>query len=218
MTRQYWEEYKMSEFSKDHYVINIGRQYGSGGREVAFKLGERLGIKAYDTEIITETAKRTGFSPEFFKKTDEKVRKFSLFSAFSHGIQYESTNFMDGNELFLIQSNTIRAIAKSESAIFVGRCADYILRDHPRIANVFICAPDEARIERVMKRRDVSADEARARIEQVDKKRAEYYNYYTFGEWGVAHTYHLCVDSSVLGIDGTIDFILEFIDKKIKIL
>ena len=80
------------------------------------------------------------------KKSDEKVKKFSLFSAFSHGIQYESTNFMDGNELFLIQSETIRSIARSESAIFVGRCADYILRDHPRIANVFISAPDEERV------------------------------------------------------------------------
>ena len=207
----------MSDFSSEHYVINIGRQYGSGGREIAFKLGERLGIKAYDTEIITETAKRSGFSPEIFKKSDEKVKKFSLFSAFSHGIQYESTNFMDGNELFLIQSETIRAIARSESAIFVGRCADYILRDHPRIANVFISAPDEERVARVMKRRNISEAEAKSRIEQTDKKRAEYYNYYTFGEWGVAHTYHLCIDSSVLGIDGTVDFILDFIDKKISI-
>lgn len=208
----------MSEFSSEHYVINIGRQYGSGGREIAFKLGERLGIKAYDTEIITETAKRSGFSPEFFMKSDEKVKKFSLFSAFRQGVQYESTNFMDSNELFRIQSETIRSLAKAGSAIFVGRCADYILRDHPRIANVFISAPDEARVERVSGRRNISADEARSLIEQTDKKRAEYYNYYTFGEWGVAHTYHLCIDSSVLGIDGTIDYILSFIDKKINIL
>lgn len=208
----------MSDFSSGHYVINIGRQYGSGGREIAFKLGDRLGVKAYDTEIITETAKRSGFSPEFFMKSDEKVRKFSLFSAFRQGMQYPNTNFMDSNELFRIQSETIRSLAKSDSAIFVGRCADYILRDHPRMANIFICAPDDARVERVMARRNISAEEARTLIAHTDRKRAEYYNYYTFGDWGVAHTYHLCIDSSVLGIDGTIDYIIGFIDKKIQVL
>lgn len=206
----------MNEFSSEHFVINIGRQFGSGGREIAFKLAQRLNIKAYDTEIITETAKRSGFSPEFFEKSDEKVKKFSFFSAFTQEpIQYSGNNFMDGNELFKIQSDTIRAIAQNESSIFVGRCADYILRDHPRAVNIFICAPDSDRIKRIMDRKQISEDQARSLMTSTDNKRREYYNYYTFGEWGVAHTYHLCIDSSVLGIDGTIDYIMGFISKKI---
>lgn len=206
----------MNEFSSEHFVINIGRQFGSGGREIAFKLAQRLNIKAYDTEIITETAKRSGFSHEFFEKSDEKVKKFSFFSAFTQEpIQYSGNNFMDGNELFKIQSDTIRAIAQNESSIFVGRCADYILRDHPRAVNIFICAPDSDRIKRIMDRKQISEDQARSLMTSTDNKRREYYNYYTFGEWGVAHTYHLCIDSSVLGIDGTIDYIMGFISKKI---
>lgn len=201
-----------------NYVINIGREFGSGGREIAFKVAGRLGIKAYDTEIITETAKRSGFSPEFFRKSDETVRKFSLFAAFrQESFQYGGKNYLDGNELFRIQSDTIRAIAENESAVFVGRCADYILRDHPRIVNIFICAPKPARAERVAARNKVSVSEAVEMVESKDKGRAEYYNYFTFGAWGYAGTYHLCVDSSVMGIDGTVDFILDFIEKKIGV-
>lgn len=201
----------------DNYVINIGRQYGSGGKEIAFKLAERLGIKAYDTEIITETARRSGISTNFFRKNDEKISRFSLFSAFTQDpIQFETRNCLNCNELFRIQSETIRSIAEAGAAIFVGRCADYVLRDHPRAINIFISAPIEERRKRIATRNNVTLEKADDMISKIDKRREEYYNYYTFGRWGFSETYHLCIDSSVLGIDKSIEFLEEFIKTRLK--
>lgn len=111
----------------------------------------------------------------------------------------------------------IRDLAEKQSCLFVGRCADYILRDHPRCANVFISSSPEARIERLMSTLEISAEEAEELMEKADKKRSSYYNYYSYKTWGAAATYHLCVDSSVLGIDGTVEFVKEFVTKKLGI-
>ena len=144
-----------------------------------------------------------------FEKADEKASQTILGGLFgavflfiTEGV-YPYNSYLSNDSLFKIQSDVIRKLAEEKSCLFVGRCADYILRDHPRCANVFVSAAPEARIERLMKLHDITADEAEELMEKADKKRSSYYNYYSYNTWGAAATYHLCIDSSVLGIDGT---------------
>ena len=193
-------------------IINIGRQFGGGGLGVAVELGKRLGIPVYDKELITKAAQDSGFSAEFFEQTDEKKSFFSLSSFFGGGYSV-TENYMSDRGLFKMQSDTIERIAEQGSAIIVGRCADYILRDHDNTLNVFLTSPDEIRAERIAERKDITIEAAAKLIEEKDKKRAEYYNYYTFGNWGVASNYDLCIDSSILGIEGTAEFIIDFAKK-----
>ena len=193
-------------------IINIGRQFGGGGLGVADELGKRLGIPVYDKELITKAAQDSGFSAEFFEQTDEKKSFFSLSSFFGGGYSV-TENYMSDRGLFKMQSDTIERIAEQGSAIIVGRCADYILRDHDNTLNVFLTSPDEIRAERIAERKDITIEAAAKLIEEKDKKRAEYYNYYTFGNWGVASNYDLCIDSSTLGIEGTAEFIIDFAKK-----
>jgi cytidylate kinase len=124
---------------------------------------------------------------------------------------------LNNDSLFKIQSDVIRQLAENQSCLFVGRCADYILRDHPRHVNIFISASKEARIERLMRLQDITQEQAEEQIEKADKKRASYYNYYSYKTWGAAATYHLCVDSSVMGVDKTVEYILQFIKHKLNI-
>ncbi len=197
---------------KKELIINIGRQFGSGGRAVALEIGKILGIKVYDNELLTKAAEASGFSPELFKKNDEKKRFFGLFSFFSaHSIGLgHSTNCIDEGALFKIQSGVIEDIAAHEGAVIVGRCSDYILRDRGNTLDVFITAPLEDRIGRIMERQGLSREKATDLIRVTDRKRESYYNYFSFGNWGVASNYDLCVDSSILGIEGTAKYIIEF--------
>lgn len=183
-----------------HIIINIGRQFGSGGKSVASSLGEKLGIQVYDNELIIKAAAESGFSPDLFRRSDEKKRIVEL------GFQ---TAGLNDREIFKIQSKVIRDIAQSASAIFVGRASDYVLRDM-NCLDVFITAPDGNRIARIRERAGVSGEEAARLMTKMDKGRESYYNFFTFSHWGVASNYDLCVDSSILGIDGTADFIIDF--------
>ena len=194
-------------------IINIGRQFGGGGLGVASELGKKLGIPVYDKELIVKAAQDSGFSAEFFEQSDEKRRIFSLSSIFTSLISSPSENYMSDNGLFEIQCSTIHKIAEQGSAIIVGRCSDYILRNMDCSLNVFLTSPLSVRVKRICERHDLSEEKAEALIIQKDKAREEYYNYYTFGNWGVASTYDLCIDSSRLGIEGTADFIIEFAKK-----
>lgn len=191
-------------------IINVGRQFGSGGRLVAQSLGKKLGIPIYDQELITKAAEESGFSKDLFAKSDEKRNLFALSSFIVDVGRFGSAdNYMSDNQLFVIQSNVIRSIADKESAIFIGRCADYILRDRPCL-DVFITATEEVRIKRVASRMNITPEQAQAMMRKKDRTRETYYNYFTFGNWGVASNYDLCVDSSILGIDGTADMIIDF--------
>ena len=193
-------------------IINIGRQFGGGGLGVADELGKRLGIPVYDKELITKAAQESGFSAEFFEQTDEKKSFFSFSTFFGSGYGV-TEDFISDRGLFKIQSQTIEHIAEQGSAVIVGRCADYILRERKNTLNVFLTSPDEIRAKRISERKDISIEDAAKLIEEKDKKRAEYYNYYTFGNWGVASNYDLCIDSSILGIEGTAEFIIDFARK-----
>lgn len=191
-------------------IINIGRQFGGGGLGVASELGRKLGIPVYDKELIRKAAQDSGFSAELFEQSDEKRRTFSLSSIFTSIYTSPTENYMSDNGLFEIQCETIRKIAEQGPAVIVGRCSDYVLRDFDNTLNVFLTSPLSVRVERICERHDLPEDKAEALILQKDRSREEYYNYFTFGNWGVASTYDLCIDSSILGIEGTADFIIDF--------
>ncbi len=197
-------------------IINIGRQFGGGGLGVAHELGRKLGIPVYDKELIAKAAQDSGFSKVIFEESDEKKRLFSLSSIFANRFG-DTENYMSDRGLFKMQSETIRKIAEQGSAIIVGRCADYILRDMECTLDVFLTSPLEVRAARIAERSGLSLEEAEKLAEEKDKNRAEYYNYYTFTDWGVASTYDLCLDSSALGIEGTADLIIEFARKAGKL-
>ena len=197
-------------------IINIGRQFGGGGLGVANDLGRKLGIPVYDKELIAKAAQDSGFSKAIFETSDEKKRFFSLSSIFANRFG-ETENYMSDRGLFKMQSETIRKIAEQGPAIIVGRCSDYILRDMENTFNVFLTSPLEVRAARIAERSGVSLEEAEKIAEEKDRKRSDYYNYYTFGNWGHASTYDLCLDSSLLGIEGTADFIIDFARKAGKL-
>lgn len=191
-------------------IINIGRQFGGGGLAVASELGRKLCIPVYDRELIQKAAQDSGFSAELFEQSDEKRRIFSLTAVFSSIYSPPAENYVSDKGLFKIQCSTIRKIAEKGSAIIVGRCSDYVLRDMDCILNVFLTSPLPERVKRICERHGICEEEAESLILRKDKAREEYYNYYTFGNWGVASTYDLCIDSSKLGIEGTADFIIDF--------
>lgn len=195
--------------------INIGRQFGSGGSLVAQALGAKLGIPVYDNELIAKAAEESGFSRDLFAKSDEKRNIFSISSFFTSGRYVIADNYVSDNDLFRIQSDVIRKLADEGSAIFIGRCSDYILRDRD-CTDVFITAPEEIRVARVAQREGIPEDEAAKLVRTKDRTRETYYNYFTFGNWGVASNYDLCLDSSILGIEATADLIIAFLNAKKK--
>ena len=160
--------------SKGHTIINIGRQFGSGGKLIAKRMSDCLGIPAYDNELISKAADESGFSKELFERSDEKRSLFSITSFFGSGRFGSAQNYVGDNEIFKIQSEVIRDIATKGPAIFVGRCSNYILRDMECL-DVFVTAPLEDRAKRVSERLGISLDEARSRIGRQDRTRQTYY-------------------------------------------
>jgi len=202
------------------FHINIGRQIGSGGLEIGKKLAEKLGIKSYDRELIELASEESGVGKEFFEKNDEKD-SHSLFGGM-FGMRssligpMDSGYFLSNENLFQIQSEIIRKLAEKESCIFVGRCADYVLKDFPSNLNVFISADMNDRIKRVARLHQLSSEKAACFIEKIDKKRASYYDYFSNKTWGDARSYHVCINSSLLGIDNTVEVIRNIVENKFK--
>jgi len=202
------------------FVINIGRQLGSGGRQIGEKLADGFGIGFYDKELIQLASKESGLGKEFFERADEKS-SFSFIGGLlglrtNISNEVYTNNYLTNETFFKIQSDVIRELAGKESCVFVGRCADYILRDNPSCINVFITADTEDRIKRVAQTYQLSLDKAQELIVKTDKKRSEYYNFYSNKIWGEAKSYHLCINSSVLGMDQTVAFITQFIKQRLK--
>lgn len=202
----------------ESFIINIGRSLGSGGRAIGHILAKEFDIAYYDREILNLAAKESGFCPEVFERSDEKNRFLrtlgNIIPFFGGGSTYYN-NELSNENLFRLQSEAIRKAAADHSCIFIGRCADYVLRDFPRCVNVFITADMTDRISSVVKRNGCTENEARSIIERGDKERADFYNFYSSGTWGAASTYHLCINSSVLGIDRTAEYIKQFIIDKL---
>ncbi len=199
-------------------IITIGRQFGSGGSEIGKKLADNLNIKYYDKELIQLAAKESGICPELFEKADEKSSG-GLLQAFAMGFSmngalYQPNDYFTDATLFQVQSDVIRKIAAERSCVIVGRCADYILKDDPHCTSVFIHSSEEDRIQRITGKNPVTEKEALEQMRKTDKTRASYYNYYTDKTWGAAMSYHLCLNSSVIGTDHCVRLIEEFIKNR----
>lgn len=199
-------------------IITIGRQFGSGGSEIGRKLADNLNIKYYDKELIQLAAKESGICPELFEKADEKTSG-GLLQAFAMGFSmngalYQPNDYFTDATLFQVQSDVIRKIAAERSCVIVGRCADYILKDDPHCTSVFIHSSEEDRIQRITGKNPVTEKEALEQMRKTDKTRASYYNYYTDKTWGAAMSYHLCLNSSVIGTDHCVRLIEEFIKNR----
>lgn len=202
------------------FIINIGRSLGSGGRAIGHILAKDFDIAYYDREILNLAAKESGFCAEVFERNDEKnrfLRTLGNIIPFIGGGATYYDNELSNENLFRIQSEAIRKAAADHSCIFIGRCADYVLRDNPRCVNVFITANMEDRIASVMKWNNCTAEKAQEIIEKGDSERASFYNFYSSGTWGTASTYHLCINSSVLGIEETAVLIKNFVIQKLKL-
>lgn len=202
------------------FIINIGRSLGSGGRAIGHILAKDFDIAYYDREILNLAAKESGFCAEVFERNDEKnrfLRTLGNIIPFIGGGATYYDNELSNENLFRIQSEAIRKAAADHSCIFIGRCADYVLRDNPRCVNVFITANMEDRIASVMKWNNCTAEKAQEIIEKGDSERASFYNFYSSGTWGAASTYHLCINSSVLGVEETAVLIKNFVIQKLKL-
>jgi cytidylate kinase len=193
-------------------IITLGRRIGAGGLEIANKLAERLGVKVYDKELIKIAARHSGISTDLFEKNDERPIPKGRFARFFEQ-DYTQENAISEDGLFRTQSDIIRQLADEGSGIFVGRCADYVLRDREGMLSVFITADKADRIARIMEKDGLTAREAEKYIDQGERRRTSYYNYYTFKEWGDSASYDLCLNSSRFGIDGCVDCIIEMLGK-----
>ena len=196
-------------------IITIGRQYGSGGREIGKKLAEKLGIPYFDKELLARVAKESGFCEEMIRNHDERPTNSFLYNVvmdtYSFGYNTAFVDMPMSQKVFLAQFDTVKKIAEEGACVIVGRCADYALSEYPNCLNLFIYGKEDAKAERISERQNVSLSEAREMCVKRDKQRQSYYNYYSNKKWGRADSYDLCIDSGKLGVDGTVDFIIEFI-------
>ena len=200
--------------AKTSTIITIGRQYGSAGRQIGYKVAEDLGIKLYDKEMLDRAAKESGLCQELFETHDEKPT-----SSFLYSLGYTSGSYTDmpiNHKVFLAQFDAIKKIADEGPCILVGRCADYALEDYDNVLSLFIHADMDAKIRRIARIYDLTDVKAKELIVKTDKKRASYYNYYSNKKWGAADSYHACLSSSLLGIDGTAKAIKMLVELKEK--
>ena len=200
-------------------VITIGRQFGSGGREIGEKLAGKYGVKFYDKDLLKRAARESGICPELFENNDEKPTSSFLYNlvsdTYAFGYSSPYVEMPLSHKVFLAQFDTIKKIASEGPCVIVGRCADYALSDLKNRLSIFINAPLEDRIARIKVKYNEEKDEARLRdmVIKNDKARANYYNYYSSKKWGRADSYDLCINSSILGIDGTVELLSGFIDR-----
>lgn len=207
--------------AKTNTIITIGRQFGSGGYEIAKKLAEDLDVKLYDKEMLDRAAKESGICQELFESHDEKPTSSFLYSLVmdTYSFGYASGSYSDmpiNHKVFLAQFDAIKKIANEGPCILIGRCADYALEDYPNVLSIFIHADLDFRIRRVARMFDLTDAKAKDMIIKTDKKRSSYYNYYSNKKWGASESYNTCLDSSVFGIDGTVEAIKHLIEIKEK--
>ena len=197
------------------FVITIGRQSGTGGREIGMKLAEKLGVKCYDKELITRAAKESGLAEEIIDTHDEKPNKSFLYSlvmdSYEMGFGSGYTDIPLSHKVFLAQLNAIKQIADEESCVIVGRCADYALEGRENLFRIFITGEEEHKVERLERTYNLNADDARALMKKKDKERASYYNYYSNKDWGKADSYDICLSSTLLGVEGCVECLYAII-------
>lgn len=198
-------------------VITIGRQFGSAGREIGEKLAKKLNIPFYDKELLTRAAKESGYCEEMLANHDERPTNSFLYNLImdTYSFGYNSTSMVDmpiSHKVFLAQFDTIKKIASEGPCVIVGRCADYALEEMDHVLNIFIYGDEKCKIRRIMEKYDLNESKAKDMINKKDKQRASYYNYYSSKKWGRAETYDLSINSSILGVDGTVNLIAQFVE------
>ena len=197
-------------------IITIARQFGSGGRQIGEALSKRLDIKCYDRELISIAAKESGIDPEIFNSVDEKAANSLLYSL-SMGLYSFSTNYSSGqlpvnDRLYLLQHKIIKQLASQEPCIFVGRCADFVLKDRKDVINIFIYADKDYRIKRAIEKKGVNESKAEQTITKTDKSRANYYNFYSGKKWGLTENYDLCINRTKLTDEQVVDIIVGYLE------
>ncbi|MCM1484491.1 MAG: cytidylate kinase-like family protein [Muribaculaceae bacterium] len=203
-----------------HIVITVGRQFGSGGRELGRRLASALHIGYYDKELLYSAAKRAGVTSSFFEKSDERAPSFfnGLFSfamGFSPAATFAGATAISDDGLYSAQSDFIHSLAQQESCVIVGRTADYVLRDFPTLVSLFVHAPMEQCVARILAREpELTPEQARSRAERTNKLRAGYYNFYTDKTWGAASSYDLTLDTSLMPMDDIVDVIVEYVRRR----
>ncbi|MCI6242650.1 MAG: cytidylate kinase-like family protein [Lachnospiraceae bacterium] len=200
----------------EHTVITIARSYGSGGRTLGKKLAEELGIDCYDRELIRMASDESGINEALFGKADEKLQKMPLFHIAKKHYNGEvltpdSDEFVSNDNLFNYQAKIIQEVAKEESCIIIGRCADYLLRDKDYVKRLFFYAPKKDCIARVKEQNGGTEKEIEKKIERIDKYRADYYKYYTGNEWNDVRNYDFCLDTSSLSYDKLIQVVKAYL-------
>ncbi len=196
--------------------ITIGRQFGSGGRQVGKEVAQILGIPYYDKELLAVAAEESGLSHEFLKSYDEKPTNsflYSLVMGQQHllpGSQGATVEQLAANA----QRDAVLSVADKGKCVIVGRCADYILREREGLVRIFLCADFDRRVAHVMERDGLSAKEAEDKIRKMDKMRASYYSFHTDRKWGAAENYDLCINTSSCGMEAAADLILSFCRSK----
>ena len=198
-------------------VLTIGRQFGSGGKEVGIRVAKELGIPFYDKELLQEAAKKSGLCEKIIDHFDERPKSL-LYSIDMDSYMFALPGTVAGESLekqvYLATFNNILQIAERGPCVMIGRCADYALADNPNHLSIFIHAPLDDRIQRVAKRQNLPPDKARALITKTDKRRASYYEYYSSQRWGAVESYDFCLNSSYLGLGGTVELVRAIIDHK----
>ena len=201
-------------------VITISRQFGTGGIEIGKKLAEMLGYDYYDKEIIEMASEKSGISEEMFERAEKEHNSFLYSLATANYAGYTTSIFnadiSNSDNLFVIQSNVIREVAKKGNCVIVGRCGNQVLAEEPHVLKVYLHADKEYRINRVMSNLNIGRKEAESLVKKTDKKRASYYNFFTSGTWGSASEYDVCLNASVVGLDGTADVIRVLAEKLVK--
>ena len=192
-------------------IIALGRQFGSGGREIGKRLAEKLNVRCYDRELITLAAQRAELREELFAGREEKAPNPWLYTGIYEGGPQVRKGQPAENVLFEMQSQVILDLAQKDSCIIVGRCADVVLRTAgiPAIS-LFICAPFEERVRRRMEIESIRQKESENEVRKIDKQRKKYYDTYTGRNWGAPENYDFCINSSVMGIEGTAEQIITW--------
>jgi cytidylate kinase len=205
----------------DNFVVTFARGFGTGGKEIASKLAKELGISCYENRILTLASQLSGLDEKVFKEVDEKIRSNGGFAGFMKGLprarSYISRNekFVSDDTLFEYQRKIIENLADTQSCCIVGKCADYVLRGRSNVVSIYIEAPRSFCIQRTMEHMGVTMQVAEATIKNTDQFRADYYKYYTQGNyWTNPINYDLTINSERAGIEGSVALIKEYL--KIK--
>ncbi len=199
-------------------IITIGRQFGSNGHEIGRELAEHYGIAYYDKALLTRAAKESGFCEEMIKSNDERPTNSFLYNLVmdTYSFGYNASSFVDmpiSQKVFLAQFDTIKKIANEGPCVIVGRCADYALADYQNCVHVFISADEDFKLKNIMESHQLTAAKAKDMMIKKDKQRQSYYNYYSSKKWGRADSYDLTLNSAKLGVKGSVELLIRYIEE-----